>query len=56
MINLTEFHSYVADNQSNICQMVVVQNDRKIINDTWNSYKADDTVHTVSVTKALFPY
>ena len=53
MINLTEFHSYVADNQSNICQIVVVQNDRKIINDTWNGYKADDTVHTMSVTKSI---
>ena len=53
MINSTEFHRYVADNQSNICQMVVVQNDRKIINDTWNSYKADDTVHTMSVTKSI---
>ena len=53
MINLTEFHSYVSDNQSNICQMVVVQNDRKILNDTWNGYKADDTVHTMSVTKSI---
>ena len=53
MIDLTEFHRYVADNQSNICQMVVVQNDRKIINATWNGYKADDTVHTMSVTKSI---
>ena len=53
MINLTEFHKYVSDNQPNICQMVVVQNDREIINDTWNGYKADDTVHTMSVTKSI---
>ena len=53
MINLTQFHHYVADNQSNICQMVVVQNDRKIISDTWNGYKADDTVYTMPVTKSI---
>ena len=33
--------------------MVVVQNDRKIINNTWNGYKVDDTVHTMSVTKSI---
>lgn len=53
MINLSEFHSYVSDNMSNICQIVVVQNGRKIINDTWNGYEADDTVHTMSVTKSI---
>lgn len=53
MINLSEFHSYVADNQSNICQITVIQNDRTIINDVWNGYKADDTVHTMSVTKSI---
>jgi len=53
MINLSEFHSYVADNQSNICQVTVIQNSRTIISDTWNGYKADDTVHTMSVTKSI---
>lgn len=53
MINLSEFHSYVADNQSNICQVTAVQNGKTIINDTWNDYKADDTVHTMSVTKSI---
>lgn len=53
MINLSEFHSYVADNQSNICQVTVVQNDKTIINDTWNGYKTDDTEHTMSVTKSI---
>ena len=51
MMNLSEFHSYIADNQSNICQLTVIQNSRTVINDTWNGYKADDTVHTLSVTK-----
>lgn len=53
MINLSEFHSYVADNQSNICQVTVLQNGKAIIDDTWNGYKADDTVHTMSVTKSI---
>lgn len=53
MINLFEFHSYVADNQSNICQVTVIKNSKTIINDVWNGYKADDTVHTMSVTKSI---
>ena len=53
MINLSEFHSYVADKQPNICQVTVIQNDKTIINDIWNGYKADDTVHTMSVTKSI---
>ena len=53
MVNLSEFHSYVSDNQSNICQVTVIQNGKTIINDSWNGYKADDTVHTMSVTKNI---
>ena len=53
MINLSEFHSYVSDNESNICQVTVIQDGRTIINDIWNGYKADDTVHTMSVTKSI---
>lgn len=53
MINLSEFHSYVADNQSNICQITAIYNGKTIIHDTWNGYKSDDTVHTMSVTKSI---
>ena len=53
MINLSEFHRYVADNQPNICQITVIQKGKTIINDRWNGYKADDTVHTMSVTKSI---
>lgn len=53
MINLSELHSYVVDSHSNICQMIVIQNGKTIVNDTWNGYKADDTVHTMSVTKSI---
>ncbi|MCI9175068.1 MAG: serine hydrolase [Lachnospiraceae bacterium] len=53
MINLSEFHSYVADNQPNICQVAVIQNGKTMINDIWNGYKADDTVHTMSATKSI---
>ncbi len=53
MINLSEFHRYVAENQPNICQMAVIQNGKTILNDVWNSYKTEDTVHTMSVTKSV---
>lgn len=53
MINLLEFHNYVADNQSNICQVTVIQNGKTMINDIWNGYKGNDTVHTMSVTKSV---
>lgn len=53
MINLSEFHGYVADHQPNICQVTVLQGGKTIINDIWNGYKADDTVHTMSVTKSI---
>ncbi len=53
MINLTEFHNYVSDNQPNICQVAVIKKGKEIINDTWNGYKKDDTVHTMSVTKSI---
>lgn len=53
MIDLSEFHSYVANNQPNVCQVSVIQNGRTIINDVWNGYEADDTVHTMSVTKSV---
>lgn len=53
MINLLEFHNYVADNQSNICQMTAIQSGKTIIKDIWNGYKGDDTVHTMSVTKSV---
>ena len=53
MINLSEFHRYVADNQPNICQVTVIQKGRTIISDVWNGYKPDNTVHTMSVTKSI---
>lgn len=53
MLNTSEFHSYVANNQSNICQVTVLQGGRTILSDQWNGYKADDTVHTMSVTKSI---
>lgn len=53
MVSLSEFHNYVAHNESNICQITAIQNEKAIINDTWNGYKVDDTVHTMSVTKSI---
>ena len=53
MVSLSEFHNYVAHNESNICQITAIQNEKTIINDTWNGYKVDDTVHTMSVTKSI---
>lgn len=53
MVSLSEFHNYVTHNESNICQITAIQNEKTIINDTWNGYKVDDTVHTMSVTKSI---
>lgn len=53
MISSPEFHSYVADNQPNICQITAIHHGRTIINDTWDGYRPDDTVHTQSVTKSI---
>lgn len=33
--------------------LTVIQNGKKIINGMWNGCKADDTVHTMSVTKSI---
>lgn len=57
MISLSEFHSYVSDHQSNICQVTVIQNGKTIINDVWNGYKADDTEYIrCLLRKVLFLY
>ena len=53
MIDRLEFHRYVADTQPNICQITVIQNGRTVIRDLWNGYRAEDTVHTMSVTKSV---
>ena len=53
MVSLSEFHNYVTHNESIICQITAIQNEKTIINDTWNGYKVDDTVHTMSVTKSI---
>ncbi len=53
MINESEFYAYVAEHQPNICQVTVMQHGETVINDTWNGYKRDDTVHTMSVTKSV---
>lgn len=53
MINPTQLHDYVESNEPNICQIAVIQNGQTIINDTWNNYQVDDTVHIMSVTKSV---
>ena len=53
MIDRLAFHRCVADTQPNICQITVIQNGRTVIRDLWNGYRAEDTVHTMSVTKSV---
>lgn len=46
-------HSFIAEKQPNICQIVAYKDGREVYSDEWNSYKKDDTCHVMSVTKSI---
>lgn len=52
-MNRDYFHSYVEENEPNICQIVVRKNGEEIYADEWNGYRRDDCVHVASVTKSI---
>ena len=52
-MNRQELHDFLARQQPNICQMVVVKDGETVYSDTWNDYKKDDCVHVMSVTKSV---
>lgn len=52
-MNRDYIHSYVEENEPNICQIVVRKNGEEIYADEWNGYRRDDCVHVASVTKSI---
>ena len=52
-MNIDYIHSYVEENEPNICQIVVRKNGEEIYADEWNGYLRDDCVHAASVTKSI---
>lgn len=52
-MNKEELHVIVANEQPNICQIVVIKDNEIVYSDTWNNYKPTDNVHIASVTKSV---
>ena len=52
-MNKDEIHNLVKEQQSNICQIVAIKNNKIVYSDTWNNYKTTDNVHIASVTKSI---
>ena len=53
-MNKQELHNLIETKQPNICQVVAYKGGEKVFSDCWNSYKADDCAHIMSVTKSVF--
>ena len=52
-MNKDEIHNLVKEQQSNICQIVAIKNNKIVYSDTWNEFKSTDNVHIASVTKSI---
>ncbi len=52
-MNETGLHSFIAEQQPNICQIVGYKNGVEVYSDEWNGYKKNDTCHVMSVTKSI---
>jgi len=52
-MNREELHSFVSEQQPNICQIVAYKNNEKVYSDCWNAYKACDCTHIMSATKSI---
>ncbi len=52
-MNRDILHSYVEENEPNICQIAIRKNGEDIYADEWNGYKQNDCVHVTSVTKSV---
>ncbi len=53
LYTMTDLHTYVETNCGNICQIVAQKNGHIVYEDYWHSYKPDDTLHVMSVTKSV---
>ena len=52
-MNKDEIHNLVKEQQSNICQIVAIKDNKIVYSDTWNEFKSTDNVHIASVTKSI---
>lgn len=51
--NKEELHSFIAEQQPNICQIAAYKDGTEIYSDEWNHYKKDDACHVMSATKSI---
>ena len=52
-MNKDEIHNLVKEQQSNICQIVAIKDNKIVYRDTWNEFESTDNVHIASVTKSI---
>lgn len=55
-MNTRKLHSYIENstgNESNICQIYVIKDDRETYSDQWHGFREDDAVNVMSVTKGI---
>ena len=52
-MNKEELHSFIAEQQPNICQIAAYKDGLEVYSDEWNNYKKDDACHVMSVTKSI---
>jgi len=48
-----KLHSLVENEQPNICQIVVLKDEKEVYSDEWNHYKKSDCTHVMSATKSI---
>lgn len=48
-----QLHSFIIENQPNICQIAAYRGGEKVYSDEWNDYKPDDCTHIMSATKSV---
>lgn len=52
-MNQKELYRHIKENQPNICQIIILQNDREIYSAQWNGYQRNDCTHIMSATKSI---
>ena len=55
-MNKEELHSYISEskgNESNICQICAIKDEKIVYEDSWRGFKAEDPVNVNSVTKGI---
>lgn len=52
-MNKQDLHTFIKEQQPNICQISCYKNGKEVYSDEWNNYKKTDTCHVMSVTKSV---